>query len=85
MKSIRRLSIQDWVHKTGLDMFIPHHWDDGTNKEQFRLICIYIILYTVLYCTYSSVKNTQGDKSLHYIFCENRINFMKFLLEIHIQ
>ncbi len=28
--------IQDWVHKTGLDMFIPHHWDDGTNKAQFE-------------------------------------------------
>ena len=27
--------VQDWVHKTGVDQFIPHHWDDGSNKEIF--------------------------------------------------
>jgi len=29
---------QDWVHKTGLSMFIPHHWDDGSNKADSFLI-----------------------------------------------
>ena len=28
------LIIQDWVHKSGVDMFVPHHWDDGSNKAE---------------------------------------------------
>ncbi|XP_023339876.1 uncharacterized protein LOC111710084 [Eurytemora carolleeae] len=30
--------VQDWVHKTGVDQFIPHHWDDGSNKPESFLI-----------------------------------------------
>ena len=30
--------IQDWVHKSGVDMFVPHHWDDGSNKAESFLI-----------------------------------------------
>ena len=32
------LMVQDWVHKTGVDMFVPHHWDDGSNKATSFLI-----------------------------------------------
>ena len=30
--------IQDWVHKSGVDMFVPHHWDDGSNKATSFLV-----------------------------------------------
>ena len=30
--------IEDWVHKSGIDMFVPHHWDDGSNKAVSFLI-----------------------------------------------
>ena len=33
--------VQDWVHKTGVDQFIPHHWDDGSNKEIFIKILLF--------------------------------------------
>jgi len=32
------LIFQDWVHKIGIDMFIPHHWDDGTNKADSFIV-----------------------------------------------
>ena len=32
------LIIEDWVHKSGIDMFVPHHWDDGSNKAESFLI-----------------------------------------------
>ena len=32
------LIIQDWVHKSGVDMWLPHHWDDGSNKATSFLV-----------------------------------------------
>ena len=32
------LIIEDWVHKSGVDMWLPHHWDDGSNKAMSFLI-----------------------------------------------
>ena len=30
--------LQDWVHRTGTDMFLDHHFDRGSNKADSFLI-----------------------------------------------
>ena len=32
------IMIQDWVHKTGVDVFLPYHHDDGSNRATSFLV-----------------------------------------------